>query len=158
MVSFEGALGENLQILLIFFSVNLSASSSSSSSSLFSGCFTISQPSGDHRAGLASSVPSMFEGDSNCSTVRKAKKELKHLRVLRMTVIYMIMLVLNLYECAKKNSGPLRSTVWTMEVAVITIVGPVYRRYKGVPHDFLVLLDKKVNHSYPILTSSRGNT
>ncbi|XP_004310216.1 PREDICTED: REF/SRPP-like protein At1g67360-like [Fragaria vesca subsp. vesca] len=89
----------------------------------------------------------MLGGDSNRSTVRKAKKELKHLRVLRMAVVYMIMCVLNLYECAKKNSGPLRSTVWTMEVAMITIVGPVYRRYKGVPDDFLVLLDNKIDEA-----------
>ncbi|PRQ39900.1 putative rubber elongation factor [Rosa chinensis] len=77
----------------------------------------------------------------------RGKKELKRLRVLRMAVIYMMMFVLNLYEFAKKNLGPLRSTVWTVEVAMITIVGPVYQRFKGVPDDFFALLDTKIDEA-----------
>ncbi|KAM5574523.1 hypothetical protein ABKV19_013792, partial [Rosa sericea] len=73
----------------------------------------------------------------------RAKKELKHLKVLRMAVIYMMMCVLNMYEYAKKNLGPLRSVVWTVEVAMINIVAPIYWRFKGVPDDFLGLLNTK---------------
>ncbi|KAM5568217.1 REF/SRPP-like protein [Rosa sericea] len=64
-----------------------------------------------------------------------------------MAVIYMMMFVLNLYEYAKKNLGPLSSTVWTVEVAMITIVGPVYQRFKGVPDDFFALLDTKIDEA-----------
>lgn len=69
-----------------------------------------------------------------------------HLRVLRMAAIHMLMCLLNLYEYAKKNLGPLRSTVGTVERALITVVGPVCQKFKGVPDDFLAFLDTKVNN------------
>lgn len=72
------------------------------------------------------------------------KQELKHLGFVRMAAIQALVCVSNLYDYAKSNSGPLRSAVGTVESAVTTVVGPVYEKFKGVPADLLVFLDKKV--------------
>lgn len=74
-----------------------------------------------------------------------------------MAVIHMLMCLLNLYEYAKKNLGPLRSTVGTVECALIVIVGPVCQKFKGVPDDFLAFLDTKVNNK-SLLKMKRKNT
>ncbi|KAM2993941.1 hypothetical protein FF2_045974 [Malus domestica] len=73
------------------------------------------------------------------------EKELKHLGFLRVAAIQTLVCVSNLYDYAKQNSGPLRSTVGTVEGAVTAVVGPVYRKFKGVPDDVLTFLDAKVD-------------
>ena len=72
------------------------------------------------------------------------EKELKHLGFERIAAIQTLVCVSNLYEYAKHNSGPLRSTVGTVEGAVTAVVGPVYQKLKGVPDDVLAFLDTKV--------------
>lgn len=63
---------------------------------------------------------------------------------MRVAAIHALVCASNLYEYAKQNSGPLRSTVGTAEGAVTTVVGPVYQKLKGVPDDLLSFLDRKV--------------
>lgn len=77
--------------------------------------------------------------------MEKSEGNLKHLGFVRVLAINTAVLVSNLYEYAKQNSGPLRSTVGTVENAVTTVVMPVYERLKGVPDEVLVFLDKKVD-------------
>ncbi|XP_039054889.1 REF/SRPP-like protein At1g67360 isoform X2 [Hibiscus syriacus] len=74
-------------------------------------------------------------------------KELKHLGFVRVAAIRTLVYVSYLYEFAKQNSGPLRSTVGTVEGAVTTAVSPVYERFKNVPDLLLVFLDKKVDEA-----------
>lgn len=76
--------------------------------------------------------------------MEKSEVNLKHLGFVRVLAINTAVLVSNLYDYAKQNSGPLRSTVGTVENAVTTVVKPVYERLKGVPDEVLVFLDKKV--------------
>lgn len=71
-------------------------------------------------------------------------QELNHLGFVRVAAIHVLVCVSSLYEYAKQNSGPLRSTVGTVEGVVTNVVGPVYEKFKGVPHHLLVFLDKKV--------------
>ncbi|KDP26801.1 hypothetical protein JCGZ_17959 [Jatropha curcas] len=71
--------------------------------------------------------------------------ELRRLGFVRIAAIQTLVYVSNLYNYAKQNSGPLRSTVGTVEGAVTAVVGPVYRKFKNVPDDLLVFLDKKVD-------------
>ena len=73
--------------------------------------------------------------------------ELKHLGFVRIATIHVMVLVSNLYDYAKNNSGPLRSTVGSVEGAVTSVVGPVYEKFKGVPSDLLVFVDKKVDEA-----------
>lgn len=76
--------------------------------------------------------------------MEKSEENLKHLGFVRVLAINTAVLVSNLYEYAKQNSGPLRSTLGTVENAVTTVVRPVYERLKGVPDEVLVFLDQKV--------------
>lgn len=76
--------------------------------------------------------------------MEKSEVNLKHLGFVRVLAINTAVLVSNLCDYAKQNSGPLRSTVGTVENAVTTVVKPVYERLKGVPDEVLVFLDKKV--------------
>ncbi|KAL2903671.1 hypothetical protein RDABS01_002381 [Bienertia sinuspersici] len=73
------------------------------------------------------------------------QKELKHLSFVRVAAINTIMLLTNMYNYAKQNSGPLRSAVGTVEGAVTTVVTPVYNKFKGFPDHLLVFLDRKVD-------------
>ncbi|EEF47471.1 REF/SRPP-like protein At1g67360 [Ricinus communis] len=72
-------------------------------------------------------------------------KELKHLGFVRMVAVQTLVCVSNLYDYAKQNSGPLRSTVGTVETAVTTVVGPVYQKFKDLPDHLLVFVDNKVD-------------
>lgn len=76
--------------------------------------------------------------------MEKNERELKHLGFARVIALNAVVWVSYLYGYAKQNSGPLKSTVETVENAVTTVVHPVYDRFKGLPHDFLVFLDNKV--------------
>ncbi|KAJ9709850.1 hypothetical protein PVL29_001363 [Vitis rotundifolia] len=73
------------------------------------------------------------------------KRELKHLGFVRIAAIQALVCVSNLYDCAKQNSGPLRSTVGAVEDAVTAVISPVYDKFKGVPDHLLVFVDKKVD-------------
>ncbi|KAM1645142.1 hypothetical protein COP1_006620 [Malus domestica] len=75
------------------------------------------------------------------------EKELKHLGFLEVAAIQTLVCISNLYDYAKQNSGPLRSMVGTVEGAVTAVVGPVYRKFKGVPDDVLTFLDAKVDEA-----------
>ncbi|KAL2484431.1 REF/SRPP-like protein [Abeliophyllum distichum] len=76
-----------------------------------------------------------------------SERQLKHLRFVRILAINAVVMVSNLYDYAKQNSGPLKSTVGTVENAVTAVVGPVYQKFKDVPGDVLVFLDKKVDEA-----------
>ncbi|XVE74779.1 hypothetical protein DITRI_Ditri12bG0045500 [Diplodiscus trichospermus] len=79
--------------------------------------------------------------------VENKNQDLKHLGFVRVAAIRALVCVSNLYEYAKQNSGPLRSTVGTVEGAVTTVVGPVYEKFKDVPDHLLGFLDKKVDEA-----------
>ncbi|KAL5552603.1 hypothetical protein UlMin_040004 [Ulmus minor] len=72
-------------------------------------------------------------------------QELKHLGFVRIAAIQALVCVSNLYDYAKQNLGPLRSTVGTVERAVTTVVAPVFEKFKGVPDDLLSFLDHKLD-------------
>lgn len=74
-------------------------------------------------------------------------EQLKHLGFVRIIALNSAVLVSNLYNYAKQNSGPLKPAVGRVENAVTTVVSPVYERFKGVPGDILVFLDKKVDEA-----------
>ncbi|KAK6930819.1 Rubber elongation factor [Dillenia turbinata] len=73
--------------------------------------------------------------------------KLKRLGFVQIAAINSMICALNLYEYAKQNSGPLRSTVGAVEGAVIAVVGPVYDKFKDVPVTLLVFLDDKVDEA-----------
>ncbi|RHN69238.1 putative rubber elongation factor [Medicago truncatula] len=79
--------------------------------------------------------------------VEYTNKELKHLGFLKIAAIHTYVFISYLYESAKKNAGPLRSVVETVEGAVTTVVGPVYNKFKDVPDDVLVFVDNKVDEA-----------
>ena len=79
--------------------------------------------------------------------VENQDKELKRLGFVKIASIQTYVFVSYLYESAKKNSGPFRSTVETVEETVTTVVGPVYNKFKGVPDDVLVFVDNKVDEA-----------
>lgn len=77
--------------------------------------------------------------------MERSDGELKYLGFVRMIGIKTLMCVLNLYEYAKQKSGPLKSTLQTVENTVTAASGPVYEKYKGVPDVAVSFLDKKVD-------------
>ncbi|KAL8520156.1 hypothetical protein ACS0TY_010903 [Phlomoides rotata] len=77
--------------------------------------------------------------------VEKSEIGLKHLGFVRILTINAVILVSNVYDHAKQNSGSLKSTVDKVENAVTTVVGPVYHILEDVPTHLLIFLDKKVD-------------
>ncbi|XP_073036441.1 REF/SRPP-like protein At1g67360 [Primulina eburnea] len=76
---------------------------------------------------------------------RTTDAQLKHLGFVRILAIKSVVVLSNVYGYVKRNSGPLKSTVVTVENAVTSIVTPFYERCKGVPGDLLVFVDEKVD-------------
>lgn len=70
---------------------------------------------------------------------------------MRILTINAVVLVSNIYDHAKHNSGSLKSTVDKVETAVSTVVGPVYHIFEDVPSHLLVFLDNKVSFSSSFL-------
>ncbi|KAJ4962053.1 hypothetical protein NE237_021963 [Protea cynaroides] len=79
--------------------------------------------------------------------VELENQRLKHLGFIQMAAINTLICVLNLYEYAKQNSGPLKSGVRTVEDTVTTVVAPVCQKFRDVPYKLLVFLDKKVDEA-----------
>nr|GMD98032.1 REF/SRPP-like protein At1g67360 [Ipomoea batatas] len=79
--------------------------------------------------------------------MEKSEGKLMHLGFVRVVTVNAVVIISNLYEYAKQNSGPLKSTVGTVENAVTTVVRPVYDKFKDVPDDVLVFLDRKVDEA-----------
>ncbi|XP_057776962.1 REF/SRPP-like protein At1g67360 [Salvia miltiorrhiza] len=73
--------------------------------------------------------------------------QLKRLGFLRTLTINVIVLVSNIYDHAKQNSGSLKPTVDKAEDAVAAVVTPIYQRFKDVPTHLLVFLDNKVDEA-----------
>lgn len=86
--------------------------------------------------------------------MERSDVQLKRLGFVRVLAINAAVVVTSLYGYAKENSGPLKSTVGKVENAVTAVVGPVFERFKGLPGDILVFLDKKVRFLvfYPCFT------
>ncbi|KAL3636463.1 hypothetical protein CASFOL_021010 [Castilleja foliolosa] len=79
--------------------------------------------------------------------VQENYAKLKHLGFVRVLAIQATVIVSNLYEYAKQNSGAIKPTVEKAENAFTAVANPVYDRFKGVPGDILVFLDKKVDEA-----------
>ncbi|KAK3418880.1 hypothetical protein EUGRSUZ_H04640 [Eucalyptus grandis] len=75
------------------------------------------------------------------------RRQLKHLGFVRLTAVHALVFVSGLYDRAKRNCGPLRPAVATVEGAVTAVVGPVYEKLKDVPEDLLVFADRKVDEA-----------
>ncbi|XP_042501128.1 REF/SRPP-like protein At1g67360 [Macadamia integrifolia] len=80
-------------------------------------------------------------------TNESEKQQLKHLGFIKIAAINTLVCISNLYEYAKQNSGPLRSGVRTVEGTVTTVVAPVCEKFRDVPYNLLVFLDKKVDEA-----------
>ncbi|KAJ7957561.1 Rubber elongation factor protein (REF) [Quillaja saponaria] len=84
--------------------------------------------------------------DNQIETENK-NQELKHLGFVRIVAIQALVCVSNIYEYAKQNCGPLRSTVGTVEGTVTTVLYPVYEKLKDFPDDLLVFIDHKIDEA-----------
>ncbi|XP_047322372.1 REF/SRPP-like protein At1g67360 [Impatiens glandulifera] len=73
--------------------------------------------------------------------------ELKRLGFVRVIALNTLLCASNLYDYAKKNSGPLKSAVGTVENAVTPVLVPVRDKFKDLPAQFLVFLDDKVDEA-----------
>ncbi|KAL8550699.1 hypothetical protein ACS0TY_009198 [Phlomoides rotata] len=80
--------------------------------------------------------------------VERSDVRLKRLGFVKILAINAVVLVSNLYDYAKRNSGPLKSTVGKVEHAVTSVVGPVYSKFNQVPTDILLFLDGKVDEAW----------
>ncbi|XP_047319003.1 REF/SRPP-like protein At1g67360 [Impatiens glandulifera] len=71
--------------------------------------------------------------------------ELKHLQFVTVIALNAFLCASNLYDCAKRNSGSFKTRVNIVENTVISILRPVYDKFKGVPYSLLLTLDLKVD-------------
>ncbi|CAN8238609.1 unnamed protein product [Cochlearia groenlandica] len=80
-------------------------------------------------------------------TISVEQTGLKHLGLVRIATIQILFGVTSLYGFAKRNSGPLKSSVAKVEGAVASVVTPVYDKFKDVPDSLLLFLDHKVDEA-----------
>ncbi|CAM8883714.1 unnamed protein product [Rhodiola kirilowii] len=81
------------------------------------------------------------------STTESMSRDLKHLGVVRIAAIQTVLLVSSLYDYVKKNAGPLRSVIGSVEGTAKSVVGPVCEKYKNFPYQVLVFADHKVDEA-----------
>ncbi|XP_051121255.1 REF/SRPP-like protein At1g67360 [Andrographis paniculata] len=82
---------------------------------------------------------------SEVAIEERSDQQLKYLGFVQILAVNAVVLVSNLYDKAKQNSGSLKPAVDAVENAVATVFVPVYERVKGIPSDLLVFVDGKVN-------------
>ncbi|XP_057966616.1 stress-related protein isoform X4 [Malania oleifera] len=80
-------------------------------------------------------------------TDREGERSLKYLYFVQLAYVYVVVCFSSLYGFAKKNSGPLKSGVETIEGTVKTVIGPIYEKFRDVPFELLKLADRKVDRS-----------
>ncbi|XP_057966615.1 stress-related protein isoform X3 [Malania oleifera] len=78
---------------------------------------------------------------------REGERSLKYLYFVQLAYVYVVVCFSSLYGFAKKNSGPLKSGVETIEGTVKTVIGPIYEKFRDVPFELLKLADRKVDRS-----------
>ncbi|KAL5701243.1 hypothetical protein ACHQM5_026603 [Ranunculus cassubicifolius] len=98
------------------------------------------------------SRPSLSNGKSktnDCTQEQQQEnnQDLKYLDFVQLTALNLVGCLSTVYDYAKDNSGPLKSSVQTIEGTVKTVVGPVYDKYHDVPIDLLKFVDHKVDAS-----------
>lgn len=59
--------------------------------------------------------------------------------------------VANIYGFAKESSGPLKPSVEGVETTVRMVVGPVYEKIEGKPHEVLLFVERKVDDAVGVL-------
>lgn len=72
-------------------------------------------------------------------------KELKHLRFLKEIAVKFLVLLSNVYNLAKETSGVRKTTLGSAEIALLTVVRPVYKKLKDFSEQILVFVDDKVH-------------
>lgn len=85
--------------------------------------------------------------ESDRVKIEKRDDELKHLQFVTVIALNALLCASNLYACAKRNSGSLKSSVNVVENTVISILRPVYEKFKGVPYGLLLTIDLKVDET-----------
>ncbi|KAF7805092.1 REF/SRPP-like protein [Senna tora] len=75
------------------------------------------------------------------------KEELKYLEVVQLASNEALTRLSGVYAYAKERSGPLKSSVESVEGTIKTVVGPVYTKYHTVPVEVLKYVDRKVDES-----------
>ncbi|KAG2563325.1 REF/SRPP-like protein At3g05500 [Panicum virgatum] len=71
--------------------------------------------------------------------------KLRYLGFVHVAAVQAVVCLAGLYGLAKDHAGPLRPCVDATEHAVKGVVGPVYRKFHGVPVDILAFVDRKVD-------------
>ncbi|KAK1437236.1 hypothetical protein QVD17_03025 [Tagetes erecta] len=79
------------------------------------------------------------------------EKHLKYLGFVQTTVIYFVVWLSAVYKYAMENAGSLKPHAQTVENIVTTVVGPIYRKFEGVPLEILIFLDIKVGEALTAL-------
>ncbi|CAI8588101.1 unnamed protein product [Vicia faba] len=74
-------------------------------------------------------------------------QQLKYLQFVQFATIHALKRCAILYSYAKERSGPLQTSVDTVEEAVKTVIGPVYDKFHQVPVELLKYVDRKVDES-----------
>jgi len=76
--------------------------------------------------------------------VQEQAPKLRYLGFVHVAAVQAVVCLAGLYGLAKDHAGPLRPCVNVTEYAVKGVVGPVYRKFHGVPVDILAFVDRKV--------------
>uniref|UniRef100_A0A7N0TX29 REF/SRPP-like protein n=1 Tax=Kalanchoe fedtschenkoi TaxID=63787 RepID=A0A7N0TX29_KALFE len=79
------------------------------------------------------------------STTESRSRDLKHLGFVRIAAIQAAVLASSLYDYVKRNAGPLRSVVGSVEGTAKSVVVPIWDKYKNLPDGLLLFADQKVD-------------
>ncbi|XP_076916602.1 uncharacterized protein LOC143576383 [Bidens hawaiensis] len=81
--------------------------------------------------------------------VKQSTTEFKYLGLWKKIVVRFVVVLSNVYDFAKENSGDFKTTVVSIENKVVPIFGPIYKNIKGLVEQTLVFVDDKFDTYAP---------
>ncbi|GKB88317.1 RNA-directed DNA polymerase, eukaryota [Tanacetum coccineum] len=82
---------------------------------------------------------------SNEVEIKQSTTELKHFGFLKEFTLKFLVVLSNVYDFAKENSGVVKTTLVSAENTIVSAIVPLYNKLKDLPEGILVFVDDKVN-------------
>ncbi|KAI7754002.1 hypothetical protein M8C21_026264 [Ambrosia artemisiifolia] len=89
---------------------------------------------------------------SNEIESEQSTTELKYLWLLKKIAVRFVVVMSNVYEFAKENSGDFKTKVVLVENIIVSIFGPVYEKLKNLPEQTLEFVDNQFDKDAPSQT------
>ncbi|GJY32564.1 REF/SRPP-like protein [Tanacetum coccineum] len=76
--------------------------------------------------------------------IKQSTSELRHFGFLKEFTLKFLVVLSNVYDFAKENSGVMKTTLVSAENTMVSAIVPLYNKLKDLPEGILVFVDDKM--------------